>query len=378
MLDAFMNLYSNPDLVLFVLDRCDDNLQIDQRLEDSTLNYCVIKTDFNDNVFAAGRPRDFGIRFLERQGIDYQHIVFLDGDCLPSPMLFQEHRRIHEKTHMFVKYPVLVNAMRININEDGSQTPDPRIHNKNIFKSGIDVVTVYDKHLYVDDNMYPACVGCNVSLNKHAIALARKINTIITGSARVFAHVFDGQWGGEDPYLSATLFRAGALCVNAHPDTAYVKHCWHVGTHRNNNHVRYLIQALSKFNNYSMASRIVLPSTKIICEPQYSQSVNTALDNAIDIKCPEITRLASRDLEYLCSNESDKWLATFSASRVYGFEAPKKTSLHKRTTGNYNVFLQKALNHVFDLRSFHLTEDYPGIYESHSIRNHHNCHGMFR
>lgn len=373
-LQSFVCLNKYPDLTLFVMDRCGGGYVIEDVLDKYAIPYEIVSTNFADNVFAAGRPRDLGIKYLEAHNIKYQHIVFLDGDCLPSPDLFAEHQRIHDHIR-FVKYPCLVNSMRINIQEDGSQVPDVRINNPCVFSSGKDIVTVFDKHLYVDDAMYPACVGCNVSLNAEAIRIARKINTTILGVDRVFAHVFDGQWGGEDPYLSATLFRAGALCVNADPDKSHVRHCYHTSAHRNNNHVRHLVNALSRFNSYSKQGKLALPHTQITCGNFID--INKVLNTAIDIKAPEITRLAARVLEKHHASKDDGWLATFVASRVYGFKHINEQE-QRRSVSNYNVFMNTVLNCCFELHQFALTEDYEGIWNGSNTPRQHNCHGMFR
>lgn len=382
LVEAYKSLKTLPDFVLFVLDRCDDNNAIETSLQGTSLNFRVVKTDFNDDVFAAGRPRDFGISYLEAQGIDYKHIVFLDGDCMPSTNLFGEHARIHRSVDMFVKYPVLVNSMRIDILEDGRQVPDARIQNKCVFQKDKDIITVFDKHLYVDDKMYPACVGCNVSLNKHAIQLARFINKNMLGVERVFAHVFDGQWGGEDPYLSATLFRAGALCVNANPSTSWVLHCYHSSSHRNNNHVKHLIQALGKFNSHSRARKLVLPATTFTTNKQANINLIDALCNVLDVTAPEIVRLAAYKMRDICTSDEDRLLAVFCASRIYGFNVvQQQTSTPKHiSTVDYNKFFQQAVNMCFELRDFNLTESYDHVYLKPTSQEqyYHNSHGMFR
>lgn len=380
--EAYNKLRTVPELVLFVLDRCENNMLSDY-LNTSRLNFIIVHTGFNDNVFAAGRPRDFGVQYLEKLGITYKHIVFIDGDCLPSSDLFEEHARIHRSVSMFAKYPVLVNSMRIDIQEDGRQIPDARIKNNCIFSKGKDIVTVFDKHLYVDEKMYPACVGCNISLNAEAIKLARFINSTVLGDGRIFAHVFDGQWGGEDPYLSATLFRAGALCVNANPSKSWVLHCYHGGNHRNNQHVKYLVQALGKFNSLSRSRKLVLPATVFTTSHKEQSGLIGHLSAFVDATYPEITRLATHKMLSLCNTENDRLLALFVASRVYGFQHTTTPTIRQAKISNqeYDEFFRRAVNSCFELRDFNLTEPYDYVYTKNTNTQeqfYHNSHGMFR
>jgi hypothetical protein len=375
-LAGFRSCTQVPDLVVFVLDRCGDHAKvITQGLDGTNINYLVLQTRFTDNIFAAGRPRDFGIDYIMHHRPDITSIVFLDGDCVPSPLLFQEHRRIQTQAG---KYPCLVNSMRINQGEDNTEVSDSRISNPCVFSTGKDIVTVFDKHLYVDDKMYPACVGCNISLNMSAITLAKQINQRLLGVSRVFAHVFDGQWGGEDPYLSATLFRAGALLVNANPAKSSVLHLYHTGAHRNNAHVRSLTQALNKFNAYSMSGSLILQHTLIECSD--SSSHESTIRTSTDIHYPQITRLAYRKLETKCANEIDKWLAVLCASRVY-------TTIHSvsrtlKMCRPYKEFMTLVQDTSFDLQDFQGLNEYDSLYwtDIKDVRKRfvHNTYGMFR
>jgi hypothetical protein len=231
--------------------------------------------------------------------------------------------------------------------------------------------------LYVDNNLYPACVGCNISLNIKAIELTRRINSVVLGNPRTFAHVFDGQWGGEDPYLSATLFRSNAMIVNANPDASYVLHNWHDSKHRTPAHVRILKHALSKFNAYSRTGKLLLPSTRIECTD--TSSPDTCIATATDMLYPQITSLASRVLYGLCRNEADKWLSVLACSRVFTYETTTTAKQTRQSSRAYRIFNAEIHDICFQLSDFDLTDGYDGIYVADTTQTrYHNTYGMFR
>lgn len=258
--EAYLKSSRLPDLSIFVLDRCSDATEeiLDSVLSHSRLNYVLLKSTWDDNIFAAGRPRDFAINHVRLMGMSPDIYVFLDGDCSPSRDLFREHENAHA---VVFPYPCLVNSSRIEEDIDGTMLCDPRLKNPHVLCPGKDVVTISDENLYVGASMVPSCIGANLSMNSHALCLARETNQKCLGRSRVFAHVFDGQWGGEDPYLAATLFRLHSLLVNLDPLKAHVIHHYHPTTHRTRNHVRVLADALRVFNAAIVANTIQCPAT---------------------------------------------------------------------------------------------------------------------
>lgn len=251
-----------PDLSVFVLDRCVDATrnELESVLVESGLRYVLLDSVWTDTDFAAGRPRDFAVSETLKTLLPNADVfVFLDGDCRPSQDLFGEHERAHAAVF---PYPCLVNSIRVEEDVDGSLIPDPRLSNTHMFRSGADVVIACDEHLYSGVNP-PCCIGANISLSRSAIEAALVINTELFNSNRVFAPVFDGQWGGEDPFLATTLFRAGALIVGIDPRRSHVLHHWHPTQHRTNDHVRILSRALQEFKSTINSGKLVVDATRI-------------------------------------------------------------------------------------------------------------------
>ena len=275
--EGYVACTRKPDLCVFVLDRTTDNTQLVLELafHGTGVKFVVLKAPWNDAIFAAGRPRDWAIDQVR----DYlmpsvNCFVFLDGDCIPSPELFAEHERVHG---MAFPYPCLVNGARHDEDVNGKTLPDPRQANPCVMSSGLDVVICTPENLYVDQTAcIPACWGCNVSLNIAAIETARSINRLLLGDIdRAFASCFDGNWGGEDPFLAATLFRVNCLLVTVDPDRSWVDHIWHDGSHRTNKHAGVLHAGLRRFR--AMLSRLVLctPRTLFTMKPN---TTGTSID----------------------------------------------------------------------------------------------------
>lgn len=274
--EAYLKSSRLPDLSIFVLDRCHDDTEaiLESVLSQSRLNYVLLKSTWEDSVFAAGRPRDFAINYVGSLGYVPDIFVFLDGDCSPSRDLFKEHETAHS---VVFPYPCLVNSARMEEDIDGTMLCDPRLKNPYVLCPGKDVVTASDEHLYVGSSMVPSCIGANLSLNAKALELARSSNRSCLGESRVFAHVFDGQWGGEDPYLAATLFRLHALLVNIDPLKSHVIHHYHPTTHRTRNHVRILADALRVFNTSIVSNAVPCPATTETHVPKIIELASASL-----------------------------------------------------------------------------------------------------
>lgn len=254
-----------PDLCVFVMDRSTDQTKhvLETTLSGSDVRYVILDAVWQDTLFAAGRPRDWAVDQVRSYLLPSVNcFVFLDGDCIPSVDLFKEHDRIHSFVY---PYPCLVNGTRVDEQVCGTLEQDSRLESKNIFATGIDTVATSAVNLYVDETtMVPACWGCHVSLNTAALDTAREINRIVLGDVnRTFASCFDGRWGGEDPFLAATLFRVNCLIVNANPSRSHVLHTWHDGSHRTNEHARILQGALNRFRRVLESKQVRFNSTVI-------------------------------------------------------------------------------------------------------------------
>lgn len=247
--EGYVSCVSKPDLCVFVLDRTTDNTQavLESVFHGTDVKFTILKAPWDDSTFAAGRPRDWAIDQVRSYLMpSVECFVFLDGDCIPSPRLFAEHERIHDSIY---PYPCLVNGSRKDEESHlGKVLPDPRQANPCVMSPGVDTVICAPENLYVDQtSCIPACWGCNISLNNAAVDTARILNKMLFNDTdRAFASCFDGNWGGEDPFLAATLFRVGALIVTADPKRSWVLHTWHDGAHRNNKHASVLNSGLRR------------------------------------------------------------------------------------------------------------------------------------
>lgn len=236
-----------PDVCVFVLDRCTDSTgDLIASLAEGRLNYKLLTAPWCDDMFAAGRPRDFAIDYVRSTYPQTDCFVFLDGDCIPSIDLFQEHERAHETIH---PYPCLVNGIRLDETQDFKTLPDKR--SERLFVPGKNTVTISPYNLYTDaSTMIPGCWGCNMSLNSTAVDIARVVNTaLFNQQSRTFAPCFDGRWGGEDPFIAAVLFRMSTVIANLDPVKSHITHIYHDGSHRTADHARVLQNALKKFKS---------------------------------------------------------------------------------------------------------------------------------
>ena len=323
--EGYVATSRKPDLAIFVIDRCSDDTKaiLEAVLSQSGLNYVLLDVPWSDNIFAAGRPRDYAIDCtLDKLLPEAECFVFLDGDCIPSTHLFAEYDRVFSLTF---PYPTLVNSSRIDEAEDGTIIEDVRLASPYIFSPGKDIVTCCDMHLYVlvDNDMIPSCIGANTGLNKQAVILSRKLNEIVIGSSnakRTFLNVFDGQWGGEDPYLATTLFRAGSLLVNMDPDKSHVIHTWHTSEHRTQAHVANLTKALHSFRISLNRHKLILDTTVVSVRPGLSTSrlQDTLRHSRSDSVTPTpITKIAYDILQDAVYRHSEAF-ALYELARLVG------------------------------------------------------------
>lgn len=252
-----------PELVVFVDDRSSDDtsMEIHRALHESKFPYRVMRSTWDDTMFAAGRPRDFGLTYALSKVPDADVFLFLDGDCAPSPDLVQHHIDIHSRTG---KYPTVCFGARHDNDRDGTTYFDSRVDDENwpILIPGRDSLIVHSDALY-DSDFTPACYGCNVSMNAEMVRISRALNSLLFNAHRVWCPAFDGQWGGEDPYMMVTAFRLGALCIGLDPSRSWVEHLWHDGTHRNNKHVPVLSAAINKFKHAVLSQQVTTQLSRL-------------------------------------------------------------------------------------------------------------------
>jgi glycosyltransferase involved in cell wall biosynthesis len=225
-----------PDAVVFVLDRCFDD-SISKIRQMFPKNIKVLYTTTNDSVgFSAGKTRDIGIEFVERNYPDYEMILFTDGDCIPSTKLFETHL---DCLNQSVRAAVSC-GRRVMKSEDGSIQEDERISaswiNSYSF-TNTNARLLISKRVTLDSIF---TYSCNLAFNKKAIELCKHINYVISNSSRVFNPEFDGSWGGEDNFVSDCLFRTGNDILLTSLE-GFVIHQYHTPAARTNIHLKLKI-----------------------------------------------------------------------------------------------------------------------------------------
>lgn len=191
--------------------------------------------------FNAGANRDQGTNYLLGQYLDLAGIVYLDGDCVPSPSVLDSFRNLFTQTQATL-LPVVGCGVRAEtaaattsvaesalVSGTGERrTYDCRMnsitHGRAIFTPGVDRVMLHDRHVRASQ----VCWSCHCGLNMQAIQLLRKTNAALFGDvSRAWASIWDGNYGYEDTFVGLTCFRAGGLVVTLDPTTTYVMHQRH-------------------------------------------------------------------------------------------------------------------------------------------------------
>ena len=234
-----------PDLLLFVLDRCSDNSEYILKNISSDLNVSYTIKDCGEN-FSAGMTRDFGVdKILESEEYkNYDMILFTDGDCYPNETVVEDHWY----NCSLRKEPIVSCGMRLKQNEKGEYQDDER---NGRWAEGQTFVNrngrvIISRALSLDNIL---TYSCNLAFNHSAIDLCKNINLQLSGIERVFNPEFDGEWGGEDNFISDCLFRTGNW-ITLTDKRSFVKHDWHPESFRNMNRItlwKSLSERLSSF-----------------------------------------------------------------------------------------------------------------------------------
>lgn len=225
-----------PDAVVFVLDRCFDD-SVSRIRQMFPKNIKVLYTATNGAIgFSAGKTRDIGIEFIERNYPEYEMILFTDGDCVPSVKLFETHINCLNQS---IRAAVSC-GRRVMKSEDGRIQEDERLSaswiNSYSF-TNINARLLISKRVTLDSIF---TYSCNLAFNKKAIDLCKHINLVISNSSRVFNPEFDGSWGGEDNFISDCLFRTGNDILLTSLE-GFVIHQYHSPSDRTNVHLKLKI-----------------------------------------------------------------------------------------------------------------------------------------
>lgn len=227
-----------PDLLLFVLDRCEDNSEevIKSTVCKLRIGYVIKEVGKN---FSAGLTRDFGIDYIQKHYPEYEMIIFTDGDCIPSERLVETH---YENICQSNK-PIVSCGMRNKQKETGEWEEDERLSPLwiNQFSFGDRNSRLIVSNPLALDNIFT--YSCNFAFNKNAIELCQNINFKLSNCTRVFNPEFDGSWGGEDSFISHCLYRTGNYILMTSKE-CYVDHFWHEEVSKKNNSKKKMLQNL--------------------------------------------------------------------------------------------------------------------------------------
>lgn len=224
LIPAYQALTQQPDLFVFVCDRCTDDSVDFLDVPWTTVPVCIVTTGAKGPEFHAGHNRDIGAEAAERE-LGPCNVVFLDGDCVPAPDLLVGYAAVFEAAG---DYPTMAVGRRVNetpdratVNEDNRRVlPGAR---DSIFTSGV------HRLITARDPVFArlATWSCNLGLNTAAIALQRRVNALIDHTAVIFNDGFNGRWGGEDDFVGLVAAHLGMAIVGLDPDLCYVRHIYH-------------------------------------------------------------------------------------------------------------------------------------------------------
>lgn len=167
--------------------------------------------------FNAGANRDEGLaRALALH--PGTSVVFLDGDCRPSPGWLAHHAEALAMDAPTVTCGVRKERCRPDarlqaVEWDGRTWPT-------MFIPGQDTA-VEDQD---DVDGHRATWSCSLGINRAALSRLRSAGRRLWHSDRIFPPFFDGRWGGEDTGLGVVAWEAGCRIVMLDPDRSHVEH----------------------------------------------------------------------------------------------------------------------------------------------------------
>lgn len=230
-LEAYEIQTLQPYVYIFVLDRCTDESENIIKMFSNKHNTEIINNN-NGLDFQAGYCRDLGLLRAKT------NVLFLDGDCIPTPELFYEVDK-----ELNSNEPKIVISKRKNRNKDNvtyivdSRESTPWYKNW-IFGEYNTLV----EHLELS-RIRMLTWSCSLGLNMNAISIIKEINSKIGYQDRLFPTIFDGMWGGEDDHIGhVAMFmciKIIGLSINH-----YVTHIWH----ESKNNEKYMNNSLYVYN----------------------------------------------------------------------------------------------------------------------------------
>lgn len=265
LIPAYQALVRQPDLFVFVCDRCTDDSVDFLDVPWTTVPVCIVSTVATGPEFRAGRNRDIGAEAAEHE-LGPCNVVFLDGDCVPAPDLLAGYAAVFDAAG---DYPAVVVGRRVNESADGSTSAED---NRRVLPGARDSVFTSGVHRLVvaRDPVFArlATWSCNLGLNSAAIALQRQVNALIDQMSLIFNDGFYGRWGGEDDFVGLVAAYLGMAIVGLDPDSCYVRHIHHLS--RENSEYLHTMQRRSGQLKH-LATRLRFPG---VCFAQARTSIN--------------------------------------------------------------------------------------------------------
>jgi len=218
---AWAELEVQPDLYVFVLDRCrDDSKRLLVEFA-QTHSVRLVETEL-ESQFTAGRNRDLGVRAAEEENPN-TNVLFLDGDCVPTSGLFGAHVAVFDLNNDF---PIVTVGRRVSEKENSDALDEDR--RMTSYQSYSKVFKDTDNVVVARDVAYNRMLtwSCCMGFNHKAIEIMRLVNFELNRSDTVFNPIFDGFWGGEDDFCAMIASHFGVAIVAISPKHL-VQHIWH-------------------------------------------------------------------------------------------------------------------------------------------------------
>lgn len=276
-LSAYLAQSVAPKHIILVLDRCSD--QSKERAEVFVSKFdtvgcklhIVTKAEDRTVGFGAGSTRDYGVRYALDAELEGD-FLFSDGDCIPSNDLVRHHTEALQSDLPRVTCGLRYETVPTGIMPDYPLTGDTvmGMHVQTDMRlaaeycSGMVFGDGYDRVVLNPDVIRNSwvCWSCNLGMNRAAINLCHSINGAMDGDERrVFNSAFDGNWGGEDGFVGASLFHCGGEVV-AVSARSWVTHIWHERGHTNMEHMRLVLSKEKRL--IDMATDGLVPSDPTI------------------------------------------------------------------------------------------------------------------
>lgn len=214
-LQAYSSQSYKPEIFVFVLDRCSDTSEeiINEFAKTNTVDI-IINND--GDGFMAGYCRD-----LAWEKHNKYPAIFLDGDCSPSPYLFEEFAKA-----FYINNNGIVIASRNLETEFGGIEEDSRVS----------IPWLRDKIFSKDGNMIitnrglskPGMIiwSCCLGITPNAAINIINVNYDITRKKRIFSPTCDGLYGGEDTIVGLISMFLDMSILSIKPEHT-VFHRWH-------------------------------------------------------------------------------------------------------------------------------------------------------